>query len=108
GLLTTIRPGFCGNTVAASTDRTASIWGSCTRTYSTVGWSSKPSQCRAASQPTRTERSISGASGMGVSTPTTVNPCVPIQISGAGCPGDRSEEHTSELQSPYDLVCRPL
>src|SRR5207248_8550951 len=21
-------------------------------------------------------------------------------------PGDRSEEHTSELQSPYDLVCR--
>src|SRR5207248_5496216 len=21
---------------------------------------------------------------------------------------DRSEEHTSELQSPYDLVCRPL
>src|SRR6266516_5213422 len=22
--------------------------------------------------------------------------------------GKRSEEHTSELQSPYDLVCRPL
>src|SRR5437867_10396937 len=24
------------------------------------------------------------------------------------CPGKRSEEHTSELQSPYDLVCRLL
>src|SRR5207248_5415216 len=24
------------------------------------------------------------------------------------CPRDRSEEHTSELQSPYDLVCRLL
>src|SRR5207248_10805783 len=23
-------------------------------------------------------------------------------------PGERSEEHTSELQSPYDLVCRLL
>src|SRR5207248_10477830 len=25
-----------------------------------------------------------------------------------GRPGPRSEEHTSELQSPYDLVCRLL
>src|SRR5688500_19598505 len=24
------------------------------------------------------------------------------------CPLDRSEEHTSELQSPCNLVCRPL
>src|SRR5207248_11348134 len=24
------------------------------------------------------------------------------------CPESRSEEHTSELQSPYDLVCRLL
>src|SRR5207248_9705957 len=24
------------------------------------------------------------------------------------CPAGRSEEHTSELQSPYDLVCRLL
>src|SRR5207248_11532615 len=24
----------------------------------------------------------------------------------AAVPGERSEEHTSELQSPYDLVCR--
>src|SRR5207248_7535641 len=29
-----------------------------------------------------------------------------LQLRGAG-PG-RSEEHTSELQSPYDLVCRLL
>src|SRR5437867_10364839 len=27
---------------------------------------------------------------------------------GAGEPRHRSEEHTSELQSPYDLVCRLL
>src|SRR5207248_6890724 len=26
----------------------------------------------------------------------------------ASPPGNRSEEHTSELQSPYDLVCRLL
>src|SRR5207248_9690341 len=26
----------------------------------------------------------------------------------AGCRSERSEEHTSELQSPYDLVCRLL
>src|SRR5437867_8245883 len=26
----------------------------------------------------------------------------------ARCPPERSEEHTSELQSPYDLVCRLL
>src|SRR5207248_11704990 len=28
--------------------------------------------------------------------------------SRARCAGPRSEEHTSELQSPYDLVCRLL
>src|SRR5207248_10571055 len=27
---------------------------------------------------------------------------------GLVCPPKRSEEHTSELQSPYDLVCRLL
>src|SRR5438094_4911940 len=26
----------------------------------------------------------------------------------AACAAERSEEHTSELQSPYDLVCRLL
>src|SRR5438094_7042274 len=29
-------------------------------------------------------------------------------ISVLGCTSKRSEEHTSELQSPYDLVCRLL
>src|SRR5437867_13156188 len=40
---------------------------------------------------------------------------VAARLSGAGRVGiqpatqpDRSEEHTSELQSPYDLVCRLL
>src|SRR5437867_2386465 len=37
-----------------------------------------------------------------------------LSIGSAACPiftppaGERSEEHTSELQSPYDLVCRLL
>src|SRR5690348_17773709 len=34
--------------------------------------------------------------------------CVPGQISGTGFRGVRSEEHTSELQSPVHLVCRLL
>src|SRR5437867_8115244 len=34
---------------------------------------------------------------------------VPVVPNGALAPADgRSEEHTSELQSPYDLVCRLL
>src|SRR5207248_11146943 len=32
---------------------------------------------------------------------------VRVRVFG-GDPGPRSEEHTSELQSPYDLVCRLL
>src|SRR5437867_13211194 len=30
------------------------------------------------------------------------------EVVGARIEGSRSEEHTSELQSPYDLVCRLL
>src|SRR5205807_10429939 len=33
---------------------------------------------------------------------------VPPAMLGAGPPGQRSEEHTSELQSPCNLVCRLL
>src|SRR2546426_4517512 len=33
--------------------------------------------------------------------------CVPL-LRRAGAAGDRSEEHTSELQSPCNLVCRLL
>src|SRR5207248_6783365 len=32
----------------------------------------------------------------------------PAEGGGDGQPARRSEEHTSELQSPYDLVCRLL
>src|SRR5437867_7465792 len=31
-----------------------------------------------------------------------------LAVAGAALAGERSEEHTSELQSPYDLVCRLL
>src|SRR5207248_11133974 len=34
-------------------------------------------------------------------------PCV-VRFVGRAVLGRRSEEHTSELQSPYDLVCRLL
>src|SRR5437868_7983938 len=33
---------------------------------------------------------------------STTRPCLPLAV------GDRSEEHTSELQSRFDLVCRLL
>src|SRR5207248_9345610 len=33
---------------------------------------------------------------------------VALQFDSAAAPPVRSEEHTSELQSPYDLVCRLL
>src|SRR5438094_2534919 len=32
----------------------------------------------------------------------------PASSRAGSCPRSRSEEHTSELQSPYDLVCRLL
>src|SRR5438132_9688897 len=32
----------------------------------------------------------------------------PVQLAEMEAPGDRSEEHTSELQSHSDLVCRLL
>src|SRR5256885_10682781 len=39
--------------------------------------------------------------------PIPVSP-VPVPIARAGFITDRSEEHTSELQSPCNLVCRLL
>src|SRR5437867_8166251 len=38
---------------------------------------------------------------------TTCFAC-PRSTAGSGSRSTRSEEHTSELQSPYDLVCRLL
>src|SRR5207248_4746926 len=44
--------------------------------------------------------------------PLCLGPRVPASRQGRRCKGRvgtvRSEEHTSELQSPYDLVCRLL
>src|SRR5438094_10573563 len=37
-----------------------------------------------------------------------VDPDYVMSVRGKRCRRDRSEEHTSELQSPYDLVCRLL
>src|SRR5256885_11985153 len=42
-----------------------------------------------------------------VGTPSTVKGQNPQSVSANGL-GDRSEEHTSELQSPCNLVCRLL
>src|SRR5437867_10665885 len=36
------------------------------------------------------------------------DPSAPVILSSNDRPAGRSEEHTSELQSPYDLVCRLL
>src|SRR6266705_1354903 len=48
-----------------------------------------------------------------ISSPTGAEPvkaivCTPAWRMSAAPVGPRSEEHTSELQSPYDLVCRLL
>src|SRR5207248_10299752 len=39
---------------------------------------------------------------------TPIRRRVDEEILGSRCDRTRSEEHTSELQSPYDLVCRLL
>src|SRR5207248_11257220 len=40
--------------------------------------------------------------------PEPASPCCAAKSSAVKSPFERSEEHTSELQSPYDLVCRLL
>src|SRR5207248_8740564 len=58
--------------------------------------------------PTMT-RPSSGETRFPTALTTTRAPTVksPTDAQAVPCP-DRSEEHTSELQSPYDLVCRLL
>src|SRR5437867_8273205 len=64
-------------------------------------------------------RVVSGAPAFGTGRPKPPLGPTPRRVppnggSSGGCGGDggmiviRSEEHTSELQSPYDLVCRLL
>lgn len=64
--------GFRGSTVAAITFRTSCTTASSDRSYTDVGWPSKPSSRFAPSQPTSAERSISGARGSGARMPVTV------------------------------------
>src|SRR5437867_9926431 len=45
---------------------------------------------------------------LGVSWSSSNMKCPPMAETDTGKPTPRSEEHTSELQSPYDLVCRLL
>src|SRR6266516_7430778 len=54
--------------------------------------------------PSPAERSVT------VAPPVLINavPAWPDEPRSRPLPMDRSEEHTSELQSPYDLVCRLL
>src|SRR5690348_17582699 len=55
-------------------------------------------------------RSASGRSRSGPSRLSTAKPCTADQhtVSAPGRRAGRSEEHTSELQSPVHLVCRLL
>ena len=39
---------------------------------------------------------------------TTIDPSLSLELSANGKQLVRSEEHTSELQSHHDIVCRPL
>src|SRR5258708_9859014 len=51
--------------------------------------------------------SIAAAIGVWLATPPSMKSRRPI-VTGGKMPGIRSEEHTSELQSPDHLVCRLL
>src|SRR5437867_9659315 len=71
----------------------------CASDTAAIGWS--PSRRISTNQSATASRAPTWARSSGLSIGT--------YGSGAGSPFDtRSEEHTSELQSPYDLVCRLL
>src|SRR5207248_7356939 len=55
-----------------------------------------------------TATSTPGRSWKAAATAPPVSPEVATRMVSARSPPPRSEEHTSELQSPYDLVCRLL
>ena len=63
--------GASGFAVAASTDCTAATWLVTVRTYTVVGWPSKPRYVSAAAKPTSTDESISGARTADVRIPAT-------------------------------------
>lgn len=84
GSLTSTFCGLRGSTVGASSFCTWRTEASVDRSYTAVGCPSKPSSCCAAAQPTSADRSISGASGIGPRTPTTVKYRSPIHTC---CPG---------------------
>src|SRR5437867_10024477 len=54
----------------------------------------------------RSSRSRPAGAGRGPA--GAISPTPPRRCDRRECTGSRSEEHTSELQSPYDLVCRLL
>src|SRR5256885_3194923 len=56
----------------------------------------------------RSQSSGTWAKGSPCSTPRKIGRLTPRQAPGASLRGERSEEHTSELQSPCNLVCRLL
>src|SRR5207248_11121473 len=49
-----------------------------------------------------------GADAKAAAAPAPAPAQKPAPAPAAAAPSKRSEEHTSELQSPYDLVCRLL
>src|SRR5207248_7442873 len=59
---------------------------------------------------TRGRRGLAGRPATGPWLTATSGPVGESTMGPGGTPGSwtRSEEHTSELQSPYDLVCRLL
>src|SRR5207248_9351935 len=66
-----------------------------------------------AARPGFTGRSLDNYGGRNLKCPllSRIRPCYrvfPLPITQHRGRAGRSEEHTSELQSPYDLVCRPL
>src|SRR5437867_5927689 len=96
-LFTTSPLPHVGHFSLCSSDRSCTSWMSCcTSTASSAfenGPQKSPSTC---CQPRSPSSTLSSSFSIWAVNPTS------------NTAGKRSEEHTSELQSPYDLVCRLL
>src|SRR6266516_723958 len=71
-------------------------------------WPCPVASVRRGRDPAAADLAVGHPAAMGTATDRSAVPAHTVALLPSSCPGLRSEEHTSELQSPYDLVCRLL